>query len=244
MNGVVVISSRQKACHRIAKGCPLSHAVWYSVHLWYAQLPYPLFFPPLLALSCTLIQVESMLRFSITYTSLPAYTILGAVTTIQRNRLRIHLYPLTGIGHLLVGFRLAFRFFLLRIGHQSQSLQTRYRLSGRREYLRFFSQRYSSMRPSFGFLRRMSRMSLSPPGCARWNDDVAIWTGMAGTVCCRPTCFSRSIYDWFRSYFLAAWLTIYFSAYFIRDRRYFVLCIILFMEDAVLSVTLGAMTLL
>lgn len=43
---------------------PRQHESLYSARLWCGQLPYLPFFPPPLALSCTFIQVESMLRFS------------------------------------------------------------------------------------------------------------------------------------------------------------------------------------
>ena len=52
---------------KIPPDCPIrprSRGFWYSGRLWNVQPPYPRFFPPPLALSCTLMLVESMLRFS------------------------------------------------------------------------------------------------------------------------------------------------------------------------------------
>ena len=64
MNRIMVVSSRQKKCHRVAK--PVHNCVQFGIQATSgaANCFICRFFPPL-TLSCTLIQVESMLRFSI-----------------------------------------------------------------------------------------------------------------------------------------------------------------------------------
>ena len=76
---------------------------------------------------------------------------------------------------------------------------------------------HSSTIPRLGFLRRRSRISFSSASVC--------WLGWLRGRSHRA--FQKQMYDRLLLYFRLARLTPYFSAYFIRDRRYAMSCVIL-----------------